>query len=187
MINVNFGFIAALEGGQVLTGYVPDAAKSNSGVTIATGFDIGQRSDSDLVTLLPKHSDLVDKLAPYCGLKNMAAVAALTKAPLQISRAEATAIDTAVKQQMLTRLVQRFNKVALCSFADLSPALQTVIASVAFQYGDLASRCPRFWHAATTANSSGVVNELKNFGDRYPTRRQSEANYLIKFHNAGPV
>lgn len=187
MVNVNFGFIAALEGSQAMAGYVPDPEKSNSGVTIATGFDIGQRSDSDLVALLPQHSALVDKLAPYCGLKKQAALAALIKTPLHITAAEANAIDTAVKQQLLNRLVQRFNKVALCSFADLSPALQTVIASVAFQYGDLASRCPRFWHAATTANSGAVVNELQNFGDRYPTRRNREANYVIKFHKTEPV
>ncbi|WP_393941438.1 pesticin C-terminus-like muramidase, partial [Shewanella sp. S23-S33] len=44
MTQVNFGFISGLEGGPILQGYVPDPKNSNSGVTIATGFDLGQRS-----------------------------------------------------------------------------------------------------------------------------------------------
>lgn len=187
MTKVNFGFIAALEGGPVLTGYVPDAEKSNSGVSIATGFDIGQRTDSDLVALLPQHSELVDKLAFYCGHKRSDAVAVLAICPLHITEQEALIIDTAVKQQLLSRLEQRYNATALKDFAQLPEAMQTVIASVAFQYGDLASRCPRFWRAAITADSVSLINELQNFGDRYPTRRNREANYLIKFCKAGQV
>jgi len=170
-----------------LRGYVPDPVKSNSGVTIATGFDIGQRTDSELVALLPEQGELVDKLAPYCGLKRQAAVAALAKAPLHIGIAQANAIDNAVKQQLLNQLQQRYNKAAVTEFTSLTPAMQTVIASVAFQYGNLAQRCPRFWHTAVNADTAGMVYELKNFGDRYPTRRLKEANYLQKFSQADHV
>jgi len=46
-IDVDWGFISDREGGQVLTGYVPNASGSQSGVTIGTGVDLGQRSDVD--------------------------------------------------------------------------------------------------------------------------------------------
>ena len=185
MAKVNFGFISALEGGPVLTGYVPDPVKSNSGVTIATGFDIGQRTDSELVALIPEHSELVDKLAFYCGHKRSDAVAVLAICPLHITEQEALIIDNAVKQQLLSRLEQRYNTAAMQRFDQLPEAMQTVIASVAFQYGDLARRCPKFWRTAITADSMGMISELQNFGDRYPTRRHREANYLIKFCKAG--
>lgn len=185
MVKVNFDFIAELEGKAVLTGYVPDPDKSNSGVTIATGFDLGQRSDSDLAAMLPEHNALVDKLAPYCLLKRQQAVAALARMPLHITSEEAKAIDSAVKQQLIAMLQQRYNLAAPRLFTELPEAMQTVIASVAFQYGDLARRCPKFWLTAVNADSLGMVNELKNFGDRYPTRRNREANYLNKFYTAG--
>ena len=39
---VDFKFISQLEGGRATTGHVPAAGVSSSGVTIATGFDLGQ-------------------------------------------------------------------------------------------------------------------------------------------------
>lgn len=185
MAAVDFGFISSLEGGPVLCGYVPDPEQSSSGVTIATGFDLGQRSDDELLALLPMHVDLVNKLVPYCGYKKAAAVALLAEKPLEITKDEAAAIDSSVKQQLLSQLESRYNKAALTDFADLPAAMQTVIASVAVQYGDLARRCPRFWRAAVAADSTRLINELKNFGDRYITRRHREANYLQKYCKAG--
>jgi hypothetical protein len=44
----------------------------------------------------------------------------------------------------------------------------------------LAKRCPKFWQAATNADSTAMANELNNFGDSYPTRRRREADYLLK-------
>ena len=185
MAAVDFGFISELEGGPALNGYVPDPEQSSSGVTIATGFDLGCRSDSDLVALLPEHGELVDKLAIYCGHKRNKALAVLVNNPLRITETEAQAIDTAVKQQLLNRLEQRYDSAAETGFALLPAALQTVIASVAFQYGDLAKRCPRFWNAAINADAIAMIRELKEFGDRYITRRQREADYLQKNCKAG--
>ncbi|MGI2186681.1 pesticin C-terminus-like muramidase [Shewanella oncorhynchi] len=176
MTKVNFGFISGLEGGPVLRGYVPDPKQSNSGVTIATGFDLGQRSFDELHRLLP--APLATKLGPYCGLKKQDAVNVLAQIPLKITAAEAEEIDLSVKHQMLTQLVQRYNRAAKADFEDLSEPMQTVIASVAFQYGDLSKRCPKFWRAATQADSDAMALELRDFGDRYQSRRHREANYL---------
>lgn len=176
MTKVNFGFISELEGGPALKGYVPDPKNSNSGVTIATGFDIGQRSLNELYSLFTP--ELAKKLAPYYGLKKQQAVAALQKTPLRITAEQAAEIDNVVKAQLLNQLEQRYSNATKNNFADLPECTQTVIASVAFQYGDLSKKCPKFWQAATRADREAMATELRAFGDHYPTRRNKEADYL---------
>ncbi|AQS36628.1 hypothetical protein Sps_01462 [Shewanella psychrophila] len=174
---VNFGFISRLEGGPVCKGYVPDPEHSNSGVTIATGFDLGQRSHNDLQNLLPQ--SLVPILSPYCGMTKQDAVAYLVLAPLEISIDEADLIDLCVKSQLLEQLQYRYNRVSNVSFNRLPERCQTVVASVSFQYGNLANRCPKFWQKSMSQDWIGLVQELRDFGDRYPTRRNQEADYLV--------
>ncbi len=173
---VNFAFISGLEGGPQLTGYVPDAAGSRSGVTVATGFDIGARSTGDLHRLLP--AELADKFAPYALLHGRHAATQLERLPLTISADDAEQIDLAVKSQLLTQLTGRFDAASAEPFASLPEHAQTVIASVAFQYGNLARRCPTFWGCAVRQDWQGMLAELNDFGDRYPTRRKREATYL---------
>ena len=45
---IDWHFIGELEGQSVLTGYVPDPEISASGVTIATGVDLGQLTPAEL-------------------------------------------------------------------------------------------------------------------------------------------
>lgn len=64
-------------------------------------------------------------------------------------------------------------------FENLDARHQTVILSVAYQYGaNLASRAPKFWKAVTSQNWAEVVKVLRDFGDAYKTRRNREADYL---------
>jgi hypothetical protein len=178
MSNINFGFISELEGGATCIGYVPDVKHSNSGVTIATGFDIGQRSRHELRDLLPEK--LAIKLRVFCQLTGTEAQAALESNPLVITGQEAKIIDNLVKQDLVELLQRRYRKSSeRLEFSDLPEQAQTVIASVAFQYGNLAKRCPAFWSFATTQNWLAMVNELHNFGDRYNTRRTKEADYFL--------
>lgn len=94
---IDYAFLSQLEGGSKTTGYVPAAGVSKSGVTVATGFDLGQRNEADLKALgLP--SSLIAKLKPYLGKKSKDAQDALAKAPLTITASEAAAIDKAVKK-----------------------------------------------------------------------------------------
>ena len=58
-----------MEGGSQTRGYVPAAGVSQSGVTIATGFDLSQRSENDLKAL-GVYSGLIEKLNPYLGAKS---------------------------------------------------------------------------------------------------------------------
>ena len=62
-------------------------------------------------------------------------------------------------------------------FGQLTDAQKTVITSVLFQYGS-PRRTPNFWRKVTNQDWAGAEAELRNFGDKYPTRRNKEADLL---------
>ena len=162
---------------------MPASQVSKSGVTIATGFDLGQRNEADL-TKLGLSAALIVKLKPYLGKTGKDAADALTAQSLTISAAEAEEIDKAVKAGEVDKLKVRYlaaldNKTKTDFFA-LPAEAQTVIASVSFQYGDLSTRAPKFWKAVAAQDWAEGVQILRAFGDAYPTRRNLEADLLGK-------
>lgn len=183
MSNIDFAFIAKLEGTD-LKGSVPAPDKSNSGVTIATGFDLGAYDEKDLVGLkLAK--ELIAKLKPYLGKKRKDAVDFLKANPLTITKAEAESINKASMARLASSIRATYDKVSAANgghlkFDELIPEAQTVIASVAYQYGSLAKRTPKFWRLVTDQDFKGTVVELRNFGDAYKSRRNAEADLLEK-------
>ena len=131
--SVDWNFIRDLEG-RKLKGYVPMDKAGNvfgqSGVTVGTGFDIGQRSLGELKAMgLPQ--ELVAKLTPYVGKKKASAVQALKIAPLRLSNEEVDLIDSVVKKDALNRLEASYNKNSKVKFQDLLPEQQTILASLA--------------------------------------------------------
>lgn len=178
MQNIDFNFIAELEGFETV-GYVPDPDGSNSGVTIASGFDLGQRSKHELLTMLPKY--LAEKLIPYLGKTKYLAVDYLKAHPLSITTEEAILINEVAHSQSVNQLVKSWEQSqACCKFSELSECKATVVASVAFQYGDLRRRTPNFWRQVTSGDWFGALRNLRHFGDKYPTRRNKEADLLEK-------
>nr|WP_136251115.1 pesticin C-terminus-like muramidase [Ningiella ruwaisensis] len=176
---IDFDFISQLEGGCLTTGYVPDPEHSKSGVTISVGFDLGARNASDL-RALPLNPDLIDKLTPYLGLQGMEAKAFLDEHPLEITQAQANVINQSIKRQFIEQLQARYNQASDLPFENIPPAWQTVITSVEFQYGNASKRCPSFWRCVTTQDWHAAIKELRNFGDRYSSRRNKEADYASK-------
>ncbi|MCG8427991.1 MAG: pesticin C-terminus-like muramidase [Chromatiales bacterium] len=179
---IDYQFLSNLEGGCKTTGYVPAAAVSKSGVTIATGFDLGQRDENDLKQL-KLDASLITKLKPYLGAQGTTAQDLLKSSPLTIDLAEAKAIDKAVKSAHITKLKFKYNAAPgnTKKFIDIPPQAQTVIASVSFQYGvGLNIRTPKFWKAVTSQDWPKAIKILKAFGDAYPTRRKKEAALLEK-------
>ena len=179
---IDFKFISKLEGGQKLDGYVPAAIKSKSGVTIATGFDLGARNEMDLLRLglTPM---LVKKLKPYLSLKSIAAEQHLNRFPLKITMFDADIIDKAVKSLITKQLIQKYDmSVApgMKKFEFLPAEAQTVIASVFYQYGNLSTEAPKFWAEVIKQDWKAAIIVLNNFHDRYPTRRKTEATLLMK-------
>ena len=178
---VDYSFLSKLEGGCRTGGYIPDIERSKSGVTVATGFDLGARNEEDL-RQIGIGGSLLKKLKPYLGLKKHEASNVLTKRPLTISTTECLQIDQMVKSHYLTQLAKRYNSSisgAAKKFEDLPPEFQTVITSVSFQHGlELARSTPKFWAAAIAQDWALVVKILRNFEDQYPTRRNKEADLM---------
>ena len=173
MSNIDFDFILKQEGFET-QGYVPDAENSKSGVTIASGFDLGARVLEDLKGL---PNDIVELLTPFLSLKG--AEAQEVASNLNVSEDQAKIINEFAKSEAITNLKTKWETSTGTSFDTLSKEQATVLASVAFQYGDLESRTPNFWKQATSGDWEGAYNNLLNFGDRYDSRRKDEANYLF--------
>jgi LysM repeat protein len=176
--SIDPNFIRGQEGFR-LDGYVPDPVFSRSGVTIGTGVDIGQLSVADIEALaIPQ--ELKQKLQPYAGLIRQDAVRFLNNHPLHLTEDEASILDEVVTQKTIDELTHRYNAAAFGkSFSELPPEARTVIADIAYQYGpNLAQRMPNFWSDVTEGRWESVIQKLRNFGDRYPTRRSAEADLL---------
>ena len=184
-MDINWKFIARLEGGQQLNGYVPNPETSKSGVTIATGVDLGQMTPAQIQNLdIPEA--LSAKLSPYAQKIRQEAVDYLKDHPLTVSQEEASAIDKAISEHAVETLEKTYDGAIAgnshsIQFHTLPSEAQTVIASVAFQYGtNLKKRAPKFWHAVTLQNWKETVSILRNFGDHYSKRRHQEADLLEK-------
>jgi hypothetical protein len=73
-----------------------------------------------------------------------------------------------------------YNADSKIDFCDLTKGVQTVIMSVAFQYGYLPNRTPKFWNAVVNQDWVKAVWHLENFGDVYKRRRLKEAKLLLE-------
>ena len=180
--NIDYQFLSDLEGGCKTTGYVPASLESQSGVTIATGFDLGQRNENDLQSL-ELDSILITELKPYLGAKGADAQALLTSKPLVITLSQAQEIDKVVKLAHVAQLKLKYDTYLgnTNKFESLPSQAQTVITSVSFQYGiGLNLRTPKFWKAVTSQDWPESISLLNDFQDLYPTRRKKEAALMEK-------
>lgn len=190
-VDIDWDFISDREGGQWLTGNIPEdrdgGVAGQSGATIATGFDIGARNTRDIDRLdIPV--ELKDKLKPYCGKQRQEAREYLRQHPLSITKAEADSLDQVVKQRELNSLIRGYNAAVDaanaqdgCSrvhFEQLPQEAQTAIASVKFQYGSLSQATPSYWQQVTEQRWPDARNNLDNFGDQHAPRRKKEAGLL---------
>lgn len=180
-IEIDYDFLASLEGSCRLEGYVPDADNSGSGVTVATGFDLGARNTYDMERL-GINGELLTKLKPYLGLKGKPALDKLGSTPLSINDTECLFINKAVKAHFTAQLTSKYDNAIVSgrlTFDSLPTQAQTVIASVSYQYGiNIDQKTPKFWEAVTSQDWTKTVEILENFGDRYKTRRKKEAERL---------
>jgi GH24 family phage-related lysozyme (muramidase) len=182
MNNIDWNFIKELEGFSS-KGYVPKDEKKNkvpSGVTIGSGFDIGQLSRLGL-ELYGFSKELCNKLEPYCNVTGDKARKLLEEKPLELSDKLIAELERVSREKITNNIVNEYNLSSpYCKFSELSCIKQTVIASIGFQYGSVKRRCPRFFKYVIEGRWSDAIHELENFGDAYPTRRKKEANLLRK-------
>ena len=180
----DFSFIQDLEGTKS-QGYVPvdndGLVLGHSGVTVASGFDLGQRRNADL-NGLPE--DIIKKLQPFLGVKGQDALN-LNYKDLNLTDEEVSIVNKFAKNEALLDLNTAFRKETGESFYNLPKAAQTVIASVAFQHGDLSTAAPNFWKQITNGDWNGAIANLEDWegtgkDSTYQTRREKEADLLRK-------
>jgi hypothetical protein len=177
MANINWSFVDQQEGSGVTIGYVPKTDNDKSGVTIGSGFDLGSKTEETL-SRLNLSPDIINELKPYLGLQGQSARDVAGN--LRLEKEQVSQIDSAWKASFTNDLSSYFQRNSGKRFDDLDPSLQTIAASVGTQYGvDLKNRTPKFWEHLVNNNFDGVIGELKNFRDDFPTRRNAEASYLL--------
>ena len=183
-VDIDWEFIAQLEGFETI-GYIPPEEKGSknkvkSGVTIASGFDLGQHN-LNYLQKVGFSGTLLAKLAPYMGLVGESAKKTLENNPLQVTHEEALEINRRVKGDKAKEAAKLYNRDSELNFYNLPSVYQTVVMSVAFQYGDLSRRTPNFWGKVTKGDWRGAEWHLRHFGDKYKTRRNREAKLLRSY------
>jgi Bacterial toxin homologue of phage lysozyme, C-term len=194
---VNFEYLAKWEGGQVLHGYVPcqnGIVAGRSGLSIATGFDMGQLSAGQL-EILGFPDDLYKLFLPFTNhrftkmshARAAKAVAAIGAPVPVINKSQADEVDRIVHLDHLKAAIlawDRDRKPGIPTFAMLPIAWQTVLFSRTFHMGKGMSRSKtarKFYSAATSGDWKMATEELRNFpvaAAWYKLRVSEEANYL---------
>lgn len=186
---IDWRLIGGLEG-NLLDGYVPSRGGvplGASGVTIGMGCDLGALDQKALDALdLPQ--PLRDALAPYLGRKGVDAQNTLAAAPLHLAPDDVDRLNAAVQRMQVDALRRAYDKAAGAQgarFDDLPAAVQTVIASVKFQWGNIWSARHKsaavraFWRTAVARDWRGMQRVLRGWiPATYKTRRDKEADYL---------
>lgn len=202
MANIKYisDFLTRVEGPRQTTGYIPCFTKSGgtvnyrgagdpsqytamgaSGVTIATGCDLGQ-TDLDTLRGYGLHElALMEKLLPYIGFRKASAIRQLHYKPLEITMEQAEDIDHAVHGGYLNKyVIPAYDKASKVRFDNLPAQAQAVVMSVCFQKGCSGVRCdwPKTWRYLTTQDWRQASWELKNGFVKYKGRRTIEGRLL---------
>jgi len=146
---INYYFISEIlgrfEGKGISRGYIPcargtwyggnepdkGAALGASGVTIATGVDLGQQTKTRLLEM-GVSKDTLKILEPYLGLKREQAIQILKTTPFSITQDQVREIDNAVKKYYVNETANMFGR----KIYEAAPKeVQAVAASLCYQFG----------------------------------------------------
>jgi len=191
---VDFAFIASLEGDQWLRGYVPmknNMVIGKSGMTVASGFDLGQWSFAELQQFgFPLA--LMNKIGPFAsphrfkGLgKAQVAAKVGTLGPVpELTKDEADLCDGAVFGRILGDSINAWNSdldPGVPNFTKLPAGWQTVWLSRVYQEGPNPknSDAIAFRNAATSGKWQEAIAKLRAYKD-YKERTKQEAGLLAK-------
>ena len=186
-----------IEGKPACIGYIPCQPKNYtgaddpsryrvfgySGVTVATGFDLGQRTISELTNKLKFPAYLVDKLSPYVGCKQRNATAILHKKPLTLTTEDVDIINSLFIPYYCKTSVQPYydrDAKGGSRFENIPSAAQCVIYSILYQRGPGYIKSMKItWKALTNGEWEEAAKELmsSNWSD-YRNRRNLEGKYL---------
>lgn len=185
---IDWYIIEEFEGGLKTDGYVPKKhgkVIGNSGVTIGGGVDLGSRSASSLRDLHVS-PEIVEILMPYLGLKGIAADRQVSAYPVRLSRGQARALTEAVKAGIVREVSGAYEKGSGRAWEQLPDRAQTVIASLAFNFGS------QLWVEMKTTWGMIVANDwarlsrwLRQFPGKQPEldkRRKQEGIHLMPLY-----
>lgn len=167
-----------------LKGHVPAAGRS--GVTVGMGIDLGQRNERDLrrAGLTPIE---YDRLSPFLGRERDDAQKALDcfkylyGKDFEIAEATWRKLRDDYVTLRIDPMIRRYNASLApgrLRFDRLPTEIQTVIASVTWQYGTPAAETPVFWAHVVDQDWDAALSELRDFGDAYQTRHTKEAVFM---------
>lgn len=175
------------EGRGVTGGYVP--ARNGepigaSGVTIATGLDLGQQS-LDTLQAMGLPTALINRFIPYLGMQRNEAQYILARHPLSITPAEAAIVDAAVHAKYIDETVELFGRDA---FAAAPREVQAVAVSLHYQFGTPYRKSSpalgEAWEALRSDEYAGAAAALRDpmgwsrLHRQYASRRAGEAALL---------
>lgn len=190
---VDFTFIAKLEGDQWLRGYIPIKTKTGivagqSGITVASGFDLGQWSVGDLSSFgFPPA--LLAKLKPFAShpfrgrTKEQVAATVAQLGPVPIlTKQEADLCDGAVFSRILGDAIRAWNTAptpGVPRFVELPSGWQTVWLSRFYQEGPHTHVAlgKVFRRQARNGDWPEAIATLKSYTD-YKGRAKAEAALL---------
>ena len=130
--------------------------------------------------------ETLKKMEAYFGMKGQAAYDFEQENPLSLTREEAVEVDNFVKGRELESIENSFLALTGKELSSMPPRLQTVIADLQFQYGSNYNRTPKFREIIKdiaedpqdAQSYMPLMNELRDFGDKYDTRREREADLI---------
>ena len=211
MAGINWGFIASkpIEGESTYkTGYVPT---EDSGFTVGS-VDLGKHRKEDVRRILQSYANkqsssgvgtinrsLLNKLEPYTkdgtavegryGIKETRDYLAKT---VKFTDSEIKYLNDAKRYETERNIKNTFNNykpdekgmiVSDKAFESLDSKTQTILASIAWQYGTNRNRetgewiLKEFWDIR--GNKSKIAKKLRGMGkEEYKNRRNTEANYI---------
>jgi GH24 family phage-related lysozyme (muramidase) len=202
MINYDFinSVLAKFEGKAFSRGYIPcklgtyyggDGPEKGepfgaSGITIATGVDLGQQTFEKL-SAAGICLNTLSLLEPYLGLKKQAAEKKNKKAPLTITAEQVVEIDIAVHARYINETADMFGKER---FEAAPKEVQAVAVSLHYQFGTPAKEASPGLGLAWKSMRSGDYKQAATYlstpqwwskdHQQYLPRRRQEAALLME-------
>jgi hypothetical protein len=199
MIDRNYieSVLAKFEGKAIARGYIPcqqgtyygtGPSKGEplgaSGVTIATGVDLGQQSAQGLKAM-GVSAETLAILEPYIGLKKQDALRKLQESPFQLTDMQVEGIDRAVHNRYIVQAAALFGAEA---FGDAPKEAQAVAVSLHYQFGNPARKespalesawkCMKHRAYKEAATYLRCIDRWSQPHQAYMARRRAEAAIL---------
>ena len=202
-LGVNHPQVSLWEGGGKPFANVPykkGQLNNKSGVTVASGLDIGQREESDELRNLGLPEKLVRKLAPYLGKKRGEAVDFLAKHPLFLTTEEIDLISRATMLNMSQNAQRQWDAKVKRErhkhpnaprFHELTSDQQTLLFSRFYQNGNFEKRHKAFFEAVMDNDWDRAIGALQMEADSYTENpatlwRGNRLNKEIRWYNNLP-